>query len=254
MAQQKLKRFSEILEFSNVFQYPEGMPGNWHNHFHNNNPITLELACGKGEYTVELASLYPKRNFIGVDVKGNRIWVGAKKCLEQHLNNAAFLRSQIGMIERYFSAGEVEEIWLPFPDPQLRISKAKKRLTHPVFLRKYKQLLKPGGCIHLKTDSPVLYTFTKRVIDLYGLALLDDVEDIADVDDIDRDRKQNQALAIKTHYESLDIAGSNKIHYLAFTLGGTLDPAKDVLLAEETRRSETIAPKEAIKNNEEETD
>ncbi len=249
MGQKKLKRFAEILEFNNVLQYPEGMAGNWHNYFHNNHPITLELACGKGEYTVGLAALYPERNFIGVDVKGNRIWVGAKKCIQQQLHNAAFLRTQITMIEKYFSAGEVEEIWLPFPDPQLRISKAKKRLTHPVFLRKYKQFLKPGGYIHLKTDSPVLYAFTKLVIRIYGLTLFEDS------DDISRDFKQNPELGIKTHYESLDIAKSNRIHYLKFTLDAEMDPEKDNILAEETRKREESASNEVSRNNEEkETD
>jgi tRNA (guanine-N7-)-methyltransferase len=247
MAQKKLQRFAEILEFNNVLQYPEGMAGQWHNHFQNNHPITLELACGKGEYTVGLASLYPERNFIGVDVKGNRIWVGAKKCIQQQLGNAAFLRSQIGMIERYFSPGEVEEIWLPFPDPQLRISKAKKRLTHPVFLRKYKQFLKPGGYIHLKTDSPVLYQFTKRVIQRYGLDLFEDSDDIA------RELKQNRELGIKTHYEGLDIAGSKKIHYLKFTLNTDLDPKKDEQLAEETRQIEAPVINEERKQDEEKT-
>lgn len=245
MGQKKLKRFAEILEFNNVLQYPEGMAGQWHNLFKNNHPITLELACGKGEYTVGLASLYPERNFIGVDVKGNRIWVGAKKCIQEQLTNAAFLRTQIGMIETYFSPGEVEEIWLPFPDPQLRISKAKKRLTHPSFLRKYKQFLQPGGYIHLKTDSPVLYAFTKLVIRIYGLTLFEDS------DNIKRDLKQNPELGIKTHYESLDIAHSNRIHYLKFRLDADLDPEKDKLLAEETRKAEEPASKEVRINNEE---
>ncbi len=245
MAQKKLKRFAEIEGFNNVLQYPEGTAGKWHTHFQNNHPIILELACGKGEYTVGLASMYPEKNFIGVDVKGNRIWVGAKKSIQQQLSNAAFLRTQISMIESYFAPGEVEEIWLPFPDPQLRISKAKKRLTHPVFLRKYKQFLKPGGYIHLKTDSPVLYHFTKRVIHLYGLGLFEDS------DDIHRDIKQDAALDIKTHYESLDIAKSNRIHYLKFSLNGELDPALDEILADQTREIEAAAANEENKTHEE---
>jgi tRNA (guanine-N7-)-methyltransferase len=245
MAQKKLKRFAEIEGFNNVLQYPEGTAGKWHAHFQNNHPIILELACGKGEYTVGLASVYPEKNFIGVDVKGNRIWVGAKKCIQQQLTNAAFLRTQIGMIETYFAPGEVEEIWLPFPDPQLRVSKAKKRLTHPVFLRKYKQFLKPGGYIHLKTDSPVLYQFTKRVIRLYGLGLFEDSDDIL------RNVKQDDALNIKTHYESLDIAKSNRIHYLKFSLNGELDPAMDETLADETRKEEVATANEENSTHEE---
>jgi tRNA (guanine-N7-)-methyltransferase len=131
MSQKKLQRFEAIKSFPNVLQYPEGMAGHWKDFFKNGHPITLELACGKGEYTLGLAELYPSRNFIGVDIKGNRIYVGAKKSLEETRNNAAFLRSEIDYISSYFSKGEVEEIWLTFPDPQLRNSRAKKRLTHP---------------------------------------------------------------------------------------------------------------------------
>jgi len=124
---------------------PKILQANGIERFNNNNPIVLELACGKGEYSIGLATLYPNKNLIGVDVKGNRIWVGAKKSLQAGMKNVAFIRSQIGMINNYFAAGEVDEIWLPFPDPQLRISKSNRRLTHPEFLRKYQQILKPGG-------------------------------------------------------------------------------------------------------------
>ena len=140
---------------------PENMAGKWNEFWKNNNPIILELACGKGEYAVGLARLYPEKNFIGIDLKGNRIWVGAKKALQQNLTNAAFLRTQIDQVCDYFAKNEVEAIWITFPDPQLRRSKAKKRLTHPKFLRLYQQFLVPGGLIHLKTDSPDLYRFTK---------------------------------------------------------------------------------------------
>lgn len=247
MGQKKLVRFAEIATFSHVLQYPEHMSGQWHNHFNNNHPITLELACGKGEYAVGLASLYPERNFIGIDVKGNRIWVGAKQVLEKNLDNVAFLRSQIGMINSYFATDEVDEIWIPFADPQLRISKSKKRLTHPGFLRKYKQILKPGGYIHLKTDSPVLYNFTKMVISLYGLTLFEDSRDIS------LDLPQNPELLIKTHYEGLNIARSNRIHYLKFALTGNLDTALDDELAEMVRETEKDSKEGAIKH-EEETD
>jgi tRNA (guanine-N7-)-methyltransferase len=212
MAQKKLERFAAIKTFSNVLEYPGEMKGKWHNFFKNNNQIILELACGRGEYTVGLAKLFPHQNFIGVDVKGNRMYIGAKKCLAEKIINAGFLRTQIEKLTDYFEAGEVDEIWITFPDPQLRISKAKKRLTHPRFLRLYQQILNPGGFIHLKTDSPDLYLFTKKVAELYGLKIVEDLNNVNGGQHI------KDELKIKTHYESLDIAQSKKIHYLKFTL------------------------------------
>ncbi|HMO62548.1 MAG TPA: tRNA (guanosine(46)-N7)-methyltransferase TrmB [Ferruginibacter sp.] len=211
MGQKKLLRFNAIKSFENVKEYPEGMQGQWAAHFGNNNPLVLELACGKGEYTVGLAQLFPETNCIGIDIKGNRIYAGAKKCLEQHIGNAAFLRTQIGMLPNYFAPGEVDEIWITFPDPQLRTSRAKKRLTHPVFLRLYQQVLRPGGLIHLKTDSPALYQFTKAVALHYNLAITVDYDNVYT-------QTTDARLMIKTHYEALDIAGSNRIFYLQFTL------------------------------------
>ena len=221
MGQKKLVRFAEIETFSNVLQYPKDIKGAWKDFFNNDHPITLELACGKGEYTLGLAQMHAHRNFIGIDQKGNRIWVGAKKALQQGLNNVAFLRIQIDGINNFFAAGEVDEIWITFPDPQLRLSKDKKRLTHPKFLRMYQQLLKPGGIIHLKTDSPVLYNFTQRVIELYGCTVLEQTDNVYAQADL------KPELSIKTHYEGLDIAGSNRIHYISFTLPQVL-PGKDL--------------------------
>ncbi|HSN09938.1 MAG TPA: tRNA (guanosine(46)-N7)-methyltransferase TrmB [Hanamia sp.] len=212
MAQKKLKRFGEIKTFDNVLEYPENIKGKWNNFFNNENELLLELACGKGEYTTGLAQLYPQKNFIGVDIKGNRLWVGAKYAQENQLKNVAFLRTQIDKITNYFSQDEVEEIWITFPDPQLRISKAKKRLTHPKFLRLYQQILKPGAKIHLKTDSPDLYQFTKLVIKLYDLKLITDISDVYKMESV------MEELAIKTHYEKLDIAKSNCIFYVCFSL------------------------------------
>jgi tRNA (guanine-N7-)-methyltransferase len=212
MGHKKLIRFAELETFPNVLQFPKNIKGKWNEFFNNNNPIILELACGKGEYSVGLGFIYPDRNFIGVDLKGNRIWVGAKKALENNLQNVAFLRSQIEQVNEYFSADEVAEIWITFPDPQLRTSKAKKRLTHPKFLRLYKQFLMPGGYIHLKTDSPDLYEFTRKVIEIYGCVLHKDYEDLYQQENI------GEELKIKTHYESLDIAKSKRIHYLCFSL------------------------------------
>ena len=221
MGQKKLIRFEELKTFPNVLQHPENMQGKWYSFFRNQHSIILELACGKGEYAVGLGRLYPDKNFIGIDIKGNRIWKGAKTALTEGLNNVAFLRTQIDKIEDYFAAGEVSEIWITFPDPQLRFSKMKKRLTHPKFLRLYQRILQPGGIIHLKTDSPDLYNFTKVVIDLYQLNI------VADKDDLYHEENISEALKIKTHYENLDIAQSNKVHYLAFALNAALPKEKE---------------------------
>ena len=236
MGQKKLKRFGEIKTFSNVLEYPENMPGKWHEFFKNDHPIILELACGKGEYTVGLARMYTDKNFIGVDIKGNRLWAGAKFTLQNKLTNAAFLRTQIIRINQYFQKDEVDEIWITFPDPQLRTSKAKKRLTHPSFLKLYHQFLKPGGKIHLKTDSPDLYQFTKTVIDLFGLSLLTDCENVHGQEVV------SDELKIITHYESLDIAKSEAIFYLCFTLPAVIpDKEKElteiILINEKTEQS-----------------
>ncbi len=231
MGQNKLERFADIRGFSNVFEYPPNMPGQWKNHFGNTNPITLELACGKGEYAVGLGRMYPERNFIGVDLKGNRIWVGARTALKENLGNVAFIRSQIDQVTQYFAAEEVAEIWITFPDPQLRFSKLKKRLTHPMFLRRYQQLLKKDGIVHLKTDSPNLYHFTKTVVALYGLELIVDKENVFSEESV------HPELQIKTHYESLDIAGSNRIHYLQFRLNVHLPVEKDAILKEMLRET-----------------
>ena len=212
MAQKKLERFAAIKAFPNVLEYPLDMKGNWCTFFKHKSPLILELACGRGEYTVGLARLFPNGNFLGVDVKGNRMFIGAKKCLAENIANAGFLRTQIEKLTDYFAPGEVDEIWITFPDPQLRISKAKKRLTHPRFLRLYQQILKHGGFIHLKTDSPDLYLFTKRVAELYDLIIVEDSDNVYGVSQI------KDELKIKTHYESLDIAQSKKIHYLKFTI------------------------------------
>lgn len=224
MAQKKLKRFAEIKTFGNVFEYPENIAGHWKEFFKNDNPIVLELACGKGEYTTGLATLQPGNNYIGVDVKGNRIWVGARFAKENKLPNVAFLRTQIHQISSYFEKNEVKEIWVTFPDPQLRISRSNRRLTHPRYLRLYYEFLLPGGSIHLKTDSPDLYYFTKRVIGLFSLKLHEDIKNIHDQENL------SEELRIKTHYEKLDIAKSNSIFYLRFSLPETGIPNADAEL------------------------
>ena len=221
MGQQKLIRFNEIKTFKNVLEKPADIKGKWKLHFKNNHPITLELACGKGEYTVGLARMYKDRNFIGVDIKGNRIWKGAKTALAENLENVAFLRTGIDKIADYFKSEEVGEIWITFPDPQLRNSKHKKRLTHPRFLRLYQSIIMEGGKIHLKTDSPDLYNFTKTVINLYNIEVL------SDLDNVYAENNLPEELYIKTHYEQLDIAQSNRIHYLSFKINIDLPVSKD---------------------------
>jgi tRNA (guanine-N7-)-methyltransferase len=234
MGNKKLQRFEAIRSFPNVLQYPEGMPGNWRNFFKNENPITLELACGKGEYTVGLSIIHPERNFIGVDLKGNRIYSGALECLKNNLHNAGFLRTQIDKIEGYFLPNEVSEIWITFPDPHLRTSRAKKRLTHPRFLRLYQSIIQPGGSIHLKTDSPELFYFTKFMADLYDLNIMDASENL-------HSRANNSPeLKITTHYEKLDIAESKQVYYLQFTLPEKQIPIPDPKLQEVLKQIENV--------------
>jgi len=232
MGQKKLIRFEAIKGYENVFEYPLNAKGTWNNFFKNNNPITLELACGKGEYAVGLGKMHPNRNFIGIDIKGNRIWRGATNALELGLTNVAFIRSLIDKVPDYFNPTEIDEIWITFPDPQLRWSKAKKRLTHPKFLRLYQQFLKKSdpnlktGITHLKTDSPNLYLFTLKVIELYGLHLLYKTDNLYAQATID------PRCLIKTYYEGKDIAQSNQIHYIQFTLDKELPIELDEVLKE----------------------
>lgn len=224
MGQKKLVRFEAIKQFPNVLEYPQGMQGKWSSFFKNDATVTLELACGKGEYAVGLGRMFANRNFIGIDIKGNRIWRGAKTALDEGLTNVAFIRSHIDKITDYFIGGEVAEIWITFPDPQLRGSRAKKRLTHPRFLRHYQQILQKDGLVHLKTDSPDLYQFTLTVINLFGLELLENTDQVYSQANI------KPELQIKTHYESLDIAQSSRVHYLCFRLNKELPIEKDDLL------------------------
>jgi tRNA (guanine-N7-)-methyltransferase len=256
MGQKKLIKFAAIKTYENVLEYPQGMPGKWNAFFEKlklgdypipldslqirpsnaseNNapkPLTLELACGRGEYAVGLAKLFPEQNFLGLDIKGNRIWKGASIANKDSIKNVAFVRTQIEQSIQYFAKEEVAEIWITFPDPQLRLSKAKKRLTHPQFLRLYQQFLKPGGIVHLKTDSPNLYLFTKTVIDLYGLTLLTSTDDVYGKVFMQSDQ-WDERCAIKTYYEGLNIASSNRIHYIQFKIDKVLPMDKDEMLKE----------------------
>jgi tRNA (guanine-N7-)-methyltransferase len=210
----KLKRFAEVNTFSNVLQLDAGkeFKDKWNTgYFKNTHPIVLELGCGKGEYTVNLAVMFPTKNFIGIDYKGNRIWRGAKTALEDGVNNVAFLRIQIETILDYFAPGEVDEIWITFPDPQPQVSREKKRLTSPRFLDKYKQLLKPGGVIHLKTDNDGFHLYTSEKIYETGLFLHIKTEDLY------HSEYANEVLSIKTFYEKKYLKENKNINYLKFS-------------------------------------
>lgn len=214
MGKDKLRRFAEISTFSNVVQLDAGKPfkGKWASEFFKNeNPVVLELACGKGEYTVNLGRLFPQKNFIGIDYKGNRIWRGAKTALEDGVNNVGFLRIQIETILDYFGEGEIDEIWITFPDPQPQISREKKRLTSPRFLEKYKQILRPEGPINLKTDNDDLHAYTAEKIGELGLKLHVKTEDLYNSEFAD------EVLSIKTYYEKKYLQDNKNINYLKFS-------------------------------------
>lgn len=230
MGQKKLVRFAALETMNNVLQHPEGMPGRWSEVFGNSNPVTLELACGKGEYSVGQGRMNPDRNFLGVDIKGNRIFIGARIALREGLKNVAFMRAQIGQLTHYFAPGEVEAIWIIFPDPFLRSSREKNRLTHPRFLHQYQQVLKPGGRIHLKTDSPELFAFTLEVIEEQGCTIHEKMDDVyaAGVPE--------GPLSIQTHYEGLHLADGRTIRYVQFSL-----PTHPIKMPERFHRFEEMS-------------
>jgi len=210
----KLRRFAEIATFSNVVQLDAGQPykGKWaRDFFKNDHPVVLELACGKGEYTVNLARLFPQKNFIGIDYKGNRIWLGAKIALEDEIGNVGFLRIQIETLLDYFGSGEIDEIWITFPDPQPQLSREKKRLTSPRFLEMYKQVLRPAGFINLKTDNDNFYSYTAKMINEHGLSLHVKTENLYHSEHAD------EVLSIKTYYEKKYLQNNKNINYLKFS-------------------------------------
>lgn len=214
MGKDKLRRFAEIETFANVYQLEEGqvLKGNWAaNHFKNTNPVVLELACGKGEYSVNLATLFPDKNFIGIDYKGNRIWRGAKTAIEEGINNVAFLRIQIENLLDYFSEGEIDEIWITFPDPQPQDSREKKRLTFPAFLNRYKIVLKPSGCVNLKTDNDQLYAYTVEKTAESGLIVHKNTDHLYTSEFV------NEVLSIKTYYEKKYLLHDKNINYIQFS-------------------------------------
>ncbi len=220
MPKRKLFKYARLLEFKNVLLPVDKLvkedfylKGLWRkDYFGNEHPLILELGCGKGEYTLALSEMYPQNNFIGIDNKGDRLYSAAKNALEKNLPNAVFIRTQIQFIEKFFTPGEVDEIWITFPDPQLQKPKHHKRLTSPDFLKRYKNIVKPNALVHLKTDNIHLFEFTVDVLhelkqnielvtrDLYAETIVDDL------------------LSVKTHYEKLFSSRGAKINYLRFRL------------------------------------
>lgn len=234
MGKNKLQKFADMASYPHVFEYPfsvaENVPfemkGKWNKEFFkNDNPIIIELGCGRGEYTVGLGRMFPDKNFIGVDIKGSRMWSGATDSLNEGLANVAFLRTNIEIIDRFFGEGEVNEIWLTFSDPQMK--KATKRLTSTYFMNRYRKFLKPDGIIHVKTDSNFMFTYTKYMIEENKLPALFVTEDLYHSDLID------DILGIQTYYEQQWLDRGLSIKYIKFALpqGGELvEPDKEIEL------------------------
>lgn len=220
MGKNKLSKFADLETYPHVFQRSSNellngstfeLKGRWNElFFKNNNPIVLELGCGKGEYTVGLARLFPDKNFIGVDIKGARIWTGAKESFEQSMPNVAFIRTNIEMINHFFAPGEVSEIWLTFPDPQMK--KTTKRLTATNFMHLYQQFVRPNGLIHLKTDSNFMFTYTCEMVKANKYPVNFSTNNLYNSDFAD------PVLAIKTYYEQQWIARGIDIKYIQFVL------------------------------------
>ena len=226
MGKNKLKKFAEMETFHNVFQPPyEPMAGHWRDrYFQNDHPIVLELGCGRGEYTVGMAERYPEKNFIGVDIKGARMWAGAKEAEQKELKNVAFLRTNIEFITEFFAADEVDEIWITFCDPQMK--KATKRLTSTYFMQRYQRIVKPNGLIHLKTDSPFLYTYTTEMLRLNPYPVLCSTDDLygekSDEATVPVQGKEialfADAKALQTHYEKQWLDRGMSIKYIEWQL------------------------------------
>ncbi len=216
----KLKRFKENEQFKNVIQPDRetvkdgfSLRGNWASHFGNANPIVLELGCGKGEYTVGLAQYNPDKNFIGIDIKGARLWRGAKTALEENLENVAFLRTQIELIDELFAENEVSEIWITFPDPQIKYKRTKHRMTNQDFLDKYKKILKPEGLVHLKTDSEFMHGYTLGLLHGLGLEI-----NYANHDVYKNEGSPKEVVGIQTFYEKQYLELGKAITYLQFKI------------------------------------
>ena len=215
----KLKRFRENEGFANVVQPKRTdvihgnfmLKGKWQEHFANKNPLVLELGCGKGEYTVGLAERFPKKNFIGIDIKGARFWKGAKYALEKNLQNVIFLRTQIELIDLLFAENEVAEIWITFPDPQIKYKRTKHRLTNAIFLEKYRSILEPQGELHLKTDSEFMHGYTLGLLQGLGYEIL-----YANHNIYKNEGSPKEVLEIQTFYEKQYLEKGKPITYLNF--------------------------------------
>ena len=217
----KLRRFKENETFKNVIQ-PErddidkgtfALKGKWSEYFNNNNPIVLELGCGKGEYTVGLAKRNPDKNYIGIDIKGARFWRGAKTALEENLENVAFIRTQIELVDLIFDQHEISEIWITFPDPQIKYKRTKHRMTNQKFLEKYKRILKPEGLIHLKTDSEFMHGYTLGLLHGLGLEVI-----YANHNVYKNEGSPEEVLKIQTFYENQYLEEGKPITYIQFRL------------------------------------
>lgn len=218
----KLKRFRENETFSNVFQPTREelthqdytLKGKWNSEvFKNNNPLVLELGCGKGEYSVALGQKFPNKNFIGIDIKGARFWRGAKTALEENINNVAFLRTQIELIDYAFAENEVDEIWITFPDPQIKYKRTKHRLTNTKFLQRYKYILKPDGVVNLKTDSEFMHGYTLGLLHGEGHEIL-----YANHNVYKLQGSPDEVTSIQTFYESQYLEQNKPITYIKFKL------------------------------------
>ena len=216
----KLKRFKENETFSNVIQPTReevfnntlGLKGNWNNnYFKNDHPIVLELGCGKGEYTINLAKMFPEKNFLGIDIKGARFWRGAKTALKEELINVCFLRTQIELIDHIFSENEIDEIWITFPDPQIKYKRTKHRLTNIEFLKKYEKILKPKGVVHLKTDSEFMHGYTLGLLHAMNYEI-----EYAHHDVYVSDNAPEEVISVQTFYEKQYLNENKKITYLRF--------------------------------------
>lgn len=246
MGKGKLAKFADMANYPHVFECPFAaadhppfdMKGRWHtDFFHNTNPIVLELGCGRGEYSVGLARLYPDKNFIGVDIKGARMWTGATEALEEGLKNVAFLRTQIEIIDRFFAPGEVAEIWLTFSDPQMK--KVTKRLTSTFFMERYRRFLLDGGRVHLKTDSNFLYTYTDFMVKKNHFPVEFATEDLYHSPLTEQpDTEEARILGIRTYYEQQWLDRGLTIKYLAFLLDrDTLLQEPEIEIERDTYRS-----------------
>jgi tRNA (guanine-N7-)-methyltransferase len=221
MGKDKLARFAAIKTFENVLEYARNQPfpmrGNWHrDFFKNDKPLIIELGCGKGEYSVGLAKMYPQTNFLGLDIKGNRMFIGAREALTLNMTNVGFLRTRIDFIEALFGPNEVDEIWLTFSDPQPQ--KPKKRLSSSMFIQRYRKFLKPGGLVHMKTDNDLLFEFTMEQIEEHGYPIVDYRPDLYATLETETDPAQREIFSIKTHYEQLFHSKGHVIKYVCFKI------------------------------------